>query len=377
VVDLKSAVHDLQGALEGFDASMLTGEQCATLLGDLARIRKACGAVEAAVAARAASCGAHHRAGFAGAPDWLAAVSGSTAHDARVALETVAEVEHRPETRDALFAGRVSMAQAREITRTEAIAPGNERELLDLATRSGLHRVRAVARELRAAAIPPDELYERQRESRSFFHWRDELGMVCIKGRLMPEVGVPLIKRVEAGAGRARRETRSVEPFEALAADAFEVIVAGGGRRRSRSPDLVLVSDVAAWLRGHGHAGEVAKIVGGGPIPVSVIEALSENAFYKVVLHDGTQVLTVAHYGRSLPAHVRTALELGFPPAFDGAVCCEEGCDRRHDLEWDHDDPYSNGGPTNVGNLKARCGPDHQAKTARDRAAGRRRGRSP
>jgi hypothetical protein len=88
-------------------------------------------------------------------------------------------------------------------------------------------------------------------------------------------------------------------------------------------------------------------------------------------------VLTVAHYGRSLPAHVRTALELGFPPAFDGAVCCEEGCDRRHDLEWDHDDPYSNGGPTNVGNLKARCGPDHQAKTARDRAAGRLGGRSP
>ncbi len=141
MVDLKHAVRDLQGALEGFDASMLTGEQCAALLGDLARIRKACGAVEAAVAARAAASGAHHRAGFAGAPDWLAALSGTTAHDARVALETIAEVGHRPETRDALFAGRVSMAQAREITRTEAIAPGNERELLELATRSGLHRV--------------------------------------------------------------------------------------------------------------------------------------------------------------------------------------------------------------------------------------------
>ncbi len=201
--------------------------------------------------------------------------------------------------------------------------------------------------------------------------------MVCIKGRLMPEIGVKLVKRLEADAARMRRETRSMEPFEALAADALATIVTGGPPRRSGGVDLVLVSDVAAWLRGHGHADEVAKIVGGGPLPVSVIDALSENAFYKVVLHDGTQVLTVAHYGRSLPAHVRTALELGFPPGFDGAVCCEEGCDRRYDLEWDHDDPYSNGGPTNLGNLKPRCGPDHRAKTARDRAAGRLGGRSP
>src|SRR4029078_2507924 len=99
-----------------------------------------------------------------------------------------------------------------------------------------------------------------------------------------------LYRGAGAAPDRPRRETSWVEQFEALAADAFEVIVAGGGRRRSRSPDLGLAADGAACLRGHGHAGEVAKIVGGGPIPVSVIEALSENAFYKVVLHDGTQV---------------------------------------------------------------------------------------
>jgi len=201
--------------------------------------------------------------------------------------------------------------------------------------------------------------------------------MVCVKARLMPQVGVPLVRRLEAEAARARRETGSMEPFEALAADAFQRIAAARGVGRPGSVDLALVSDVAAWMRGHGHAGEVTKIVGGGPLPVSVIEALSENAFYKAVLHDGTEVLSVAHYGRSLPAHVRTALELGYPPGFDGAVCAEEGCDRRHGLEWDHVDPYSNGGATNVGNLEARCEPDHRAKTARDREAGRMRGRSP
>jgi hypothetical protein len=377
VSDLRELLASLRAALARFDASALTGAECAALLAELTTARKTCEATEAVVAARAAANGAHRRAGYAAAPDWLAALSGSTVHDARVALETVAEVAVCPDTRDALFSGRVSMAQAREITQTEMVAPGNEAELLELATAGGLRRVRDVARERRAEAIGPDELYARQRAARSFVHWRDELGMVCYRGRALPEVGVPLVKRIETEARRVRRDSSSTEPFEAYGADAFAAIVADGGAGRSNSADLVLVSDVAAWLRGHGHVGEVSKIVAGGPLPVSVLRALSENPFYKVVLHDGTQVLTVAHYGRSLPARVRTALELGFPPEFDGAVCSKEGCDRRHELEWDHDDPVANGGATNTGNVGPLCKPDHRSKTERDRAAGRLRGRSP
>ena len=46
------------------------------------------------------------------------------------------------------------------------------------------------------------------------------------------------------------------------------------------------------------------------------------------------------------------------------------GCDRRYGLELDHDDPVANGGPSSYENLKAKCGPDHWAKTERDRKAG-------
>jgi hypothetical protein len=185
-----------------------------------------------------------------------------------------------------------------------------------------------------------------------------------------------LLKRIEREAARIRRATKSSEPFEALAADALAEIVKGstGGAGRT---DLVHTCDIAAWLRGHGHKGELAKIVGGGPLAVSVIRALSENAFFKVVLHDGVQVQTVAHYGRSIPAHVRTALELGFPPEFDGLQCSSPNCERTHDLELDHDEPHSNGGPTNAGNLGALCVPEHKEKSKRDRAAGRLGGRAP
>jgi hypothetical protein len=43
---------------------------------------------------------------------------------------------------------------------------------------------------------------------------------------------------------------------------------------------------------------------------------------------------------------------------------------RRWGLEYDHVNPVANSGPTEYTNLEARCWPDHQAKTERDRAAG-------
>ncbi len=48
----------------------------------------------------------------------------------------------------------------------------------------------------------------------------------------------------------------------------------------------------------------------------------------------------------------------------------EQGCGRRFGLEWDHDDPLANRGPTSFDNLKARCRSHHREKTQRDRQAG-------
>jgi hypothetical protein len=88
------------------------------------------------------------------------------------------------------------------------------------------------------------------------------------------------------------------------------------------------------------------------------------------VLHDGIDVTTVAHYGRRRPAVLQTALDLGAAPTFDGVTCCEEGCERRYRLEWDHVDPCANDGLTSMTNLEPRCKPHHDAKTERDRRAG-------
>ena len=94
------------------------------------------------------------------------------------------------------------MAQAEEITRTEAAVPGSERELLDLARKSSLTGLRDRARDRRLGAIDPERLYATQRAHREIRHWYDDLGLVRGTFAFTPEVGVPFVNRLEAETDR-------------------------------------------------------------------------------------------------------------------------------------------------------------------------------
>ncbi|HEY3670720.1 MAG TPA: hypothetical protein VGN51_07290, partial [Acidimicrobiia bacterium] len=241
-----------------------------------------------------------------------------------------------PATDAALTEGRVSLAQAGEIVRAEAAVQGSEDALLQVAATQGMAGLREEARRVVLGSIDRDELHRRQVLARSVRHWVDGEGMVAGQFRLPPEVGVPFVNRLDVETDRVHRAARrdgSTEVREAHAADALLRLVKGGGRGRAGRADVVFVCDLTAVARGHTHGDEVCDVVGGGPVPVGVVRAAAVDAFVKVVVRDGTKVDTIVHYGRHIPALLRTVLELGDPERFDGAVCVEEGCDRRHDLE--------------------------------------------
>jgi hypothetical protein len=272
--------------------------------------------------------------------------------------------------------GELSLAQASEVARTEEECPGSEAELLQVAKSESLETLKAKAKKRRLEAVDAEELHARQLKARFFRHWRTDLGMVGFAGELPPEVGLPFVNRLDAETDRLRRYARrqgNGEPREAHAADALVKCTEGAGKGKAHTADLVIICDVRAFRRGHAHPGEPCHLVGGGPLPVSVVKELAEDAFLKAVLHDGTRIDTVVHYGRHPKAELRTALDLGAVPDFDGVSCIEVGCDRCH-LEWDHVDPRANHGPTSYDNLKPRCYPHHREKTARDRKAGLLRG---
>ena len=380
---LGGQVDALVRALRVFEPGEYSGEDCAELVKTFTRAEKALTAARTLAAARAAECNEHRKEGFADASEWLSRHAGTTARDAREHLNTIKQLDGLPETRAALTAGQVSLGQAAEIARTEAEVPGSEGELLCLAKTSGLSKVRDRARDTRAKAIPAEALHGRQRAARSIRHWRDDLGMIAGTFRLTPEVGVPFVNRLERDAQRLRRAAKPrldvAEAFEAYAADAFADMIQPSATAttstKRRDVDVVIVCDLNAYRRGHTHAGEQCHLVGGGPIPVRVAREMAKDAFLKAVIHDGVNIHTVEHFGRHIPAELRTALELGTLPELDGVVCADEGCDRRYGLEWDHDNPVANGGETSYQKLNARCQPNHWDKTE-DRKAGRHGGRA-
>jgi HNH endonuclease len=181
------------------------------------------------------------------------------------------------------------------------------------------------------------------------------------------------VNRLDAETDRVRRAARrnkSNEPREAHAADALVKMTSTKGKRSPRA-EIVYVCDLDAAARGHTHGHELCHVIGAGPVPVEVVREAAVDASVKVVLRDGKKLDTIVHYGRSIPAELRTALGLGDPERLDGALCTEDGCDRRDGLQWDHDDPVANGGPSSYENMKPLCTPDHGEKTERDRKAGR------
>jgi hypothetical protein len=238
----------------------------------------------------------------------------------------------------------------------------------ELAKTSSLGVLKDKARSRRLRAMDVEELHRRQQAARELRHWTDDMGMVRLAGALPPEVGVPIVNRLDAETDRIRRVARrrgSDEPRSAHGADALVRIINNKGKGKTDRTDMVVVWDRSR--AGENDEGR-AHIVGGGPIPIAEARRLAERAFVKAVIHDGKRIETVVHVGRFIPAELRTALELGDPPGFEGLICID--CDKRCGIQRDHINPVANGGLTAYDNLAGRCWDCHEKKTEADRQAG-------
>ena len=128
--------------------------------------------------------------------------------------------------------------------------------------------------------------------------------------------------------------------------------------RRAPPPATVILRvDLSALRRGETSSGEICEIPGVGPVPVSTARELLTDCFLKLVITDGTDVRTVVHYGRTLTAHQRTALQYRDP------YCVVPGCGRSFGLENDHIVEFALGGPTCLENMCRLCGHHHALKT--------------
>jgi hypothetical protein len=183
------------------------------------------------------------------------------------------------------------------------------------------------------------------------------------------------VARAEAEAARVARKAKKDglgrEPFERYLADAYGALLAGSGGGKARRPELVVLVSHEVAKRGWTDVrdGEHCEIPGVGPVAPEAARAIAEDAFLTGVFFDGQDLRQICRWTRSIPAEVAIALELGPPPTFDGVACFD--CGNRFRTEFDHVEPRAGGGVTSHENLEPRCWSCHQAKTERDRRAGK------
>ncbi|MHB8593736.1 MAG: HNH endonuclease signature motif containing protein, partial [Acidimicrobiales bacterium] len=213
--------------------------------------------------------------------------------------------------------------------------------------------------------------YAEIRRARFFRHWTDLEGAFHIHTRLTPDAGADVLAAVKARAQFASDEARlarvEAEPNEAYEADALVALVTGDHRiatfhgnegGRTRSATIYFHVSLEALRRRRLEPGELCEIPGVGPVPLTAVENLIGEATAKLVITDGVDVTTVCHLGRTVPAHVETALE-----ARD-RICVVPGCDISLSLEIDHwKVPFARGGPSALWNLARICRFHHQLKT--------------
>ncbi len=149
-------------------------------------------------------------------------------------------------------------------------------------------------------------LAERQHQARKARSYRDELGMVSINLLLEPHVGVPLVNRAEAEAGRlyraAKRDGRQ-EPFERHLADAYAGLFSTGTTIPARKPELVVLVSHEIAQRGWKDVaeGEMCRIPGVGPISHQTAREIASDAFLSGLFYDGTDLRHFRRWTRNTP----------------------------------------------------------------------------
>ncbi len=156
-------------------------------------------------------------------------------------------------------------------------------------------------------------------------------------------------------------ETSAAAETASAARTASAAAVRHRATSNARAKIIVRV-DLPALLRGHPVSGEVAEMVGYGPVAVSVIRDMidSGDPFLTAVATRGVDVVGVAHLGRRPTVYQQTALEWLYP------TCAVEGCPAVARLEMDHREDWATTHVTLFSLIDRLCPHHHRLKTRKN-----------
>ena len=357
---LRKTVANIRDSIASFDPDRVPNDDIGELVDLFSELERLAIAGRTLIARRVERSNVWCNQGFNTPARWMAAKAQTTLASAIATFNTGRKLTDLPATQDALRAGKLSRIQAAEIAAAASADPAAEVRLLRTARTDTVAHLRQECAKIVAAASRDRQADERIHRSRYLRSWSEADGAFRLDARLTSDAGARLMSVVDVRSREFQEQARragSNERAEAHAADAL-VSLADTTTPGPRAVVHVHV-DAKAWERGHAEKGETCAVPGVGPIPVAAARRLARDGVVKAVLDDDADVRAVAHFGRSIPAKLRSALE-----ARD-STCVVPGCDETEGLEIDHVVPHSEGGPTRLSNLARLCRWHHSLKTHR------------
>lgn len=401
--DLRTATL---GIVKDLHPEVLSGEQAAAVVRDLAVVEKAAATGRMFAAVRVATTDAWRGQGHLSAADWLAAQVGITVREAQAQLGTARKASRLPKTKQAMDDGDLSPTQAAAVTDAATADPAAEEDLLRSAATDTTASLKEKAAKAKAAATDSATRERRIHAERSLRMRTDAEGAfdLHLRGPAVDGVGLAaMLRPFEEAAFRTGRtegirdryENRSYDAFQAMLVQLRHGVAAPttasaaaapatrggsatqggsdteGGTQAGQQPGhalrpvgghntkVIVRIDHTALVRGHTIAGETCEVAGLGPISVQTARELMADAFLAAVVTKGRDVVTVAHLGRALNAHQRTAIEAM------GLRCSNIACNHRIALQIDHRTPWAECHETKLDNQDPLCPACHHLKTHR------------
>ncbi|MEO2105813.1 MAG: HNH endonuclease signature motif containing protein [Actinomycetota bacterium] len=380
VTELVTHLHTLASR---FDPDAIPDGDVAGLVTDLGRAGRLVDGMLTRAARRAAETSAHEAAGAKDVASLIATATGTSTAAAKKMLRTSEQLVGQPDVDKAVTDGTLSIDQAVVVSETVADAPEKAGELIGGAGAQTLAELRKTARDIRTAADPDPEITRRRHlQQRTFRSWTETDGewkaFIQGPGDLGARIEAALrgehdaVFRTAHAAGQ--REDDACYRFDALLnlleghattseqASNVDAPVpstpAPKGPRTGRQTKVIIRVDGSALVRGELADGETCEIAGIGPVALSAVREQIPDAHITYVITNATDV-TVAHLGRQVTAHQRTALEAR------GYRCEVPGCTADHLLEIDHVTGWAITRTTRLSDLAWLCTTHHRQKSRR------------
>jgi len=380
LASLRNARRGLTDHLAGTDPQRVTTTQAAELMALFAEIERLGAAGKVLYSNRAAQSTVWRDEGHRSAASWMAEKTKTGLGEALATLDTATALQALPATSEALRRGELSAPQVKVIAATAVDHPRSENELLKSAATTTLRGLKERCAAVKASATSAQQEIDRYnaiRATRYVRHFSDPDGAFRLDARLTPDAGAKLLCALETEANARFGEARTSgerEPSGAYRADALVALVTGdpatapptaangasrpSGPGRSGRATVCIRVDAKALKRGYAKEGETCGVPGVGPVPVATVKRQLSDSYVKLLVTDGVDVLSVCHIGRSVPAHVQSALEERDPH------CVVPGCDVSQGLENHHwDVSYAECGTSTLAGLARICAWHHDLVT--------------